>query len=79
MQTIHHRRRAVNDRRSHQCSRVGWKPRRGTDHQLAADITASIRRHRAAGHSRWTQPHEFTGNAAVQALVTQLLAADAQA
>ena len=65
-----------SDRRSHQCARPGWRPPRGSDQQLAADIADSIRQHRAAGDTRWTQPHEFTANAHVQALVRQLLAAD---
>lgn len=79
MQTIHHRPRSVNDRRSHQCARPGWRPRRGSQRQLAADIADSIRQHRAAGHTRWVQPEEFTQHADVLALIDELLAADAHA
>ena len=75
METIHRRLHGVNNRRSHQCARPGWRPPRGSDQQLAADIADSIREHLAAGDARWTQPHEFTTNAHVQALVRQLLAA----
>lgn len=78
MQTIHHRPHSVNDRRAHQCARPGWRPRQGTPHQLAQDIADSIRQHRANGDTHWTQPHEFTTSAETQALVLQLLAADAQ-
>ncbi len=70
--------RSVNDRRSHQCARPGWRPRKTSRSQLAADIAASIREHRAAGHTRYIEPHEFTPDAETQALVLQLLAADAQ-
>ena len=76
MQTIHHHSRSVNDRRSYQCARPGWRPRQRTPHQLARDIAESIRQHRAAGDARWIQPEEFTPNAEMQALVQQLLDAD---
>ena len=69
--------RSVNDRRSHQCARPGWRPRKRTLHQLARDIAESIRQHHAAGDSRWTQPSDFTPDAQTQALVRQLLAAGA--
>ena len=69
--------RSVNDRRSHQCARPGWRPRKRTPYQLARDIAEAIRQHRAAGDKRWTQPSEFTPDAETQALVWQLLAADA--
>ena len=69
--------RGVNDRRSHQCARPGWRPRQRTLHQLARDIAASIRQHRAAGDARWSQPGDFTPDAETQALVQQLLNADA--
>ncbi len=78
METIHRRLHSVNDRHSHQCARPGWRPRRVSDQQLAANIAHSIRQHRAAGDARWTQPQEFTANPHVQALVRQLLAADSQ-
>ena len=68
--------RSVNDRRSHQCARPGWRPRKRTPRQLACDIAESIRRHRAADDARWTQPGDFTPDAETQALVWQLLAAD---
>ena len=38
-----------------------------------------LRRHRAAGNARWIQPHEYTPNAKTQALVHELLAAEAAA
>jgi len=69
--------RGVNDRRSHQCARPGWRPRRRTPRQLARDIAGSIRQHRAAGDARWTQPSDFTPDAETQALVRQFLAEDA--
>jgi hypothetical protein len=69
--------RRVNPRRSHHCARPGWRPRQRTPHQLARDIAESIRQHRAAGDAHGTQPSEFTSDAETQALVQQLLAADA--
>jgi hypothetical protein len=78
MQTIHQTPRSVNDRRSHQCARPGWRPRKRTSHQQAKTIADAIRQHRAIGDARWTQPSEFTPDAETQALVQQLLAADAQ-
>jgi hypothetical protein len=69
--------RSVNDRRSHQCARPGWRPHKRTPYQLARDIAESIRQHRAAGDTRGTQPSEFTPDAETQALVRQLLATDA--
>jgi hypothetical protein len=69
--------RSVNDRRSHQCARTSWRPRKRTPHQQAQIIASSIRQHRAAGDTRWTQPSEFTPDTETQALVWQLLAADA--
>ena len=77
MQTIHQSPRSVNDRRSHQCTRPGWRPRKCTPRQQAEIIAKSIRQHRAAGDTRWTQPSEFTPDDETQALVWQLLAADA--
>jgi hypothetical protein len=68
--------RSVNDRRAHQCARPGWRPRKRTRRQLARDVAASIRQHRAAGDARWTQPSEFTLEAETQDLVCQLLAAN---
>ena len=70
--------RSVNDRRSHQCARPGWRPRERTPRQQAEIIAESIRQHRAAGDARWTHPSEFTPDTETQALVRQLLAADAQ-
>jgi hypothetical protein len=69
--------RSVNDRRAHQCARPGRRPRKRTRRQLARDVAASIRQHRAAGDARWTQPSEFTPDAETQDLVCQLLAANA--
>ena len=69
---------SVNDRRSHQCARPGWRLRRGSRRQLATDIADAIRRHRSAGDVRYTEPHDFTPNAETQAMVQQLLNADAQ-
>jgi hypothetical protein len=69
--------RSVNDRRSHQCARPGWRPRKRPPQQLARDIAESIRQHRAAGDAHGTQPSDFTPDAETQALVRQLLAADA--
>jgi hypothetical protein len=69
--------RGVNDRRSHQCARPGWRPRQRTLHQLARDIAEAIRQHRAAGDTRGIEPCDFTPDAETQALVRQLLAADA--
>jgi hypothetical protein len=69
--------RSVNDRRSHQCARPGWRPRLRTPRQLPRDIAESIRQHRAAGDAHGTQPGDFTPDAEMQALVRQLLAADA--
>jgi hypothetical protein len=68
--------RGVNDRRSHQCARPGWRPRKRASLQLARDIAESIRQHRAAGDARWTQPSDFTSDVETQALVWQLLATD---
>ena len=69
--------RSVNDRRSHQCARPGWRPRKRTPHQLARDIAESIRQHRASGDAHGTQPSDFTPDAETQALARQLLATDA--
>jgi hypothetical protein len=68
--------RSVSDRRSHQCARSGWRPRKRTPHQLARDIAESIRQHRAAGDTRGTQPGDFTPDAETQDLVQRLLDAD---
>ncbi|ETW93841.1 MAG: hypothetical protein ETSY1_37470 [Candidatus Entotheonella factor] len=73
MNTIHHRLHSVNDRRSHQTARAGWRPRQTSPRQLAADIANSIRQHRAAGDACWVQPHEFTPNPDIQAMVQALL------
>jgi hypothetical protein len=70
--------RSVNDRRSYQCARTGWRPRKRTPRQLAQDIAESIRQHRAAGDAHGTQPSDFTPDAETQALVRQLLATDVQ-
>ena len=70
--------RSVNDRRSHQCARPGWRPRKRTPHQQAEIIAESIRQHRATGDTHWTQPNEFTPDTETQALVWQLLATDSQ-
>jgi hypothetical protein len=67
----------VNDRRSHQCARPGWRPRQRTPRQLARDIAESIRQHRAAGDAHGIQPSEFTPDAETQVLVRQFLATDA--
>jgi hypothetical protein len=77
MQTIPQPSHSVNDRRWHQCTRPGWRPRKRPPRQLARDIAESIRQHRAAGDARWTQPCEFTPDPEVQVLVQQLLATDA--
>jgi hypothetical protein len=69
--------RSVNDRRSYQCARPGWRPRKRTPRQLARDIAESIRQHCAAGDAHGTQPSEFTPDAEIQALVQQFLDADA--
>jgi hypothetical protein len=52
-------------------------PRKRTSRQQAEIIAESIRQHRAAGDTRWTQPSEFTPDTETQALVWQLLATDA--
>ena len=69
--------RRLATRRSQQCSRPGWRGRKLALSQHAANIAAAIRRHRAAGNARWIQPHEYTPNAKTQALVHELLAAEA--
>jgi hypothetical protein len=69
--------RSVNNRRSHQCARPGWRPRRRTPRQIARDIAESICQHRAAGDTRGIEPCDFTPDAKTQALVAQLLATDA--
>jgi hypothetical protein len=68
---------SASDRRSHQCARPGWRPRKRTTRPQAEIIAESIRQHRVASDARWTQPSEFTPDAETQALVLQLLAADA--
>ncbi|PON16418.1 hypothetical protein C2W62_18555 [Candidatus Entotheonella serta] len=78
MKTLHLCRRSVNNRSSHQTARPGWRPRKCSPRQLAQDIAASIRKHRAAGHTHYIHPHEFTPNPETQAHVLQLLAADAE-
>jgi hypothetical protein len=70
--------RSVPDRRSHQCARPGWRPRKRTPRQQAEIIAESIRQHRATGDARWTQPSEFTPDTELQTLVRQLLTADSQ-
>jgi hypothetical protein len=70
--------RSVSNRRSHQCARPGWRPRKRTPHQQAKTIAESIHQHRAAGDTHWTQPDEFTPDVETQALVWQILAADSQ-
>jgi len=69
--------RSVDDRRSHQCARPGWRPRRRTPRQLARDIAESIRHHRAAGDAHGIEPSDFTPDAETQVLVRQLLVTDA--
>lgn len=69
--------RSVNNRRSHQCARSGWRPRRRTSPQLARDIAESIRQHRAAGDAYGVEPSDFTPDVETQALVQQILDADA--
>jgi hypothetical protein len=69
--------RSVNNRRSHQCARPGWRPRQRTPRQFARDIAESIRQHRAAGDARGAQPSDFTPDAETQALVWQFPATDA--
>jgi hypothetical protein len=68
--------RSVPTRRAHQCARPGWRGRRRTPQQQAELIADAIRRHRADGHSRWTQPSEYTPHAETQALVWQLLSVE---
>ncbi len=80
MKTLHHptpngNPRSVNDRRSHQCARPGWRPPHTSQHQLAQDIADSILEHRELGDIRYIHPHEFTANPIVQAMVLQLLSA----
>ncbi len=76
MNTLHPRRHSVNDRRSHQCARPGWRPPQISQRQLAQDIADSILEHREIGDTCYIHPHEFTPNPIVQAMVLQLLAAD---
>ncbi len=71
--------RSISDRRSHQCARSGWRPRRRPLHQQAQIIAAAIGCHRAAGNSCWLQPHEYTPDAETQELVRELLVASAAA
>ena len=78
MQTIHQTPRSVNDRRSHQCARPGWRPCKRTPRQQAKTIADAIRQHCAAGDARWNQPSEFTPDTETQTLVWQLLATDSQ-
>lgn len=70
---------SVNDRRSHQCARPGWRPRRRSNRRMAQDIVASVLEHRALGHTKWIEPHEFARDPKLLALVEQLLAAHGQA
>lgn len=51
METIHPQPRSVNDRTSHQCARVGWKPRQRSPHQRAIFIAESIKARIAEGRS----------------------------
>lgn len=49
MQTIHRPPHAVNDRRSHQTARPGWRPRKCSSEQQAIFITESIKARIAEG------------------------------
>lgn len=75
MRTLHHRRHSVNAPYSHQSAPVGL--RRRSPLALAKDIAASIRQHEALGDYR--TPAHYTPNPETQALVQQLLAAEARA
>ena len=65
--------RSVSDRRSQQCARPGWHSRKRALAQHAAIIAEAIGRHRAAGNTRWIEPHEYTPNAKTQGMVHRLL------
>jgi hypothetical protein len=67
---------SIPDRRSHQCVRPGWRPRKRTPRQLVRDIAEAIRQHRAAGDAHGVEPSDFTPDAETQDLVRQLLATD---
>ena len=67
-QTVHH---SVSSRTSAQTSRPGWRPRKSSPAQLARDIAASIRQHRAAG--RPAAIANYTTNPITIALVEQEL------
>ena len=67
-QTVHH---SVSSRTNAQTSRPGWRPRQGSPAQLARDIAASIRQHRAAG--RPAAIANYTTNPITIALVEQEL------
>ncbi len=68
-QTVHH---SVKSRTNAQTARPGWRPRQRTKRQLARDIVASLREHRAAGRVRCIS--DYTTCPLTIALVTEELA-----
>ncbi|PON11758.1 hypothetical protein C2W62_43160 [Candidatus Entotheonella serta] len=73
MQTINRPPHAVNDRRSQQCARPGWRPRRRSQQALAADIAASIKTRIAEGRGWSLDEYGIADNPDMIALVTHQL------
>lgn len=73
MQTIHPRPRTVNDRRSHQTARPGWRPPKRSPRQRALYIADSIQA-RIAERRPWSfADYGIEGHPEMVNLVTQHL------
>lgn len=73
MKTIPQSPHAVNDRRSQQCARPGWRPRQTSPQRLAADIVAAIKA-RIEECRAWSfADYGIEGDADMVALVLQHL------
>lgn len=73
MQTIHRSCHSVNDRRSHQCARAGWRPRKVSNRKQALYIAESIQARIAEGRSWSLAEYGIADNADMIALVNQHL------
>ncbi len=65
--------RAVNDHRSHQTARPGWRPRKCSPEQRAIFIAESIKARIAEGRGWSLAEYGIDGNADMIALVNQHL------
>ncbi len=73
MKTLPQPTHSVNDRRSHQCARYGWRPRQTSPQRLAADIAAAIKTRIAEGRAWSFAEYGIEADADMIALVLQHL------